>query len=597
MYQTGMTIKQTLDRVHKHEFVLPAIQREFVWQQEQICRLFDSLMQGYPFGTFLLWKVEAENSSNFKFYDFVRNYHQRDRPHCEPLQDLHEKVTAVLDGQQRLTALNIGLSGSMAVKLPRKRKDNPHAYPESHLYLDLLYSAEPDEDGDQYRFEFLTREQIEKSDTETSCWFKVSDILKTETGAPMLEWVNSRLQQDQTTHAFGVLDQLYRVIHTNQTVAHYEEESQDLTTVLNIFIRMNSGGTQLSYSDLLLSIAVAQWEKRDARTEIHELVDEINRQKGDFDFSQDLVLKAGLLLNDINKVAFKVENFNRENMSKLEDNWVEVRRSLLLAARLISTLGFDGKTLRAKSALLPIAYYIHLRGLDDAYLTTTKHAEDRKKIQMWLIKSLLKSSGIWGSGLDTLLTALRDIIRDHGQNGFPLTLIEEGMKRRGKGLDYENEEIEDLLDSGYNDTRTFSLLALLFPFADLNNQFHIDHIFPRSRFTKRDLRKENLSEDNIERFIAVRDGLANLQLLEGPVNTEKMAKLPAQWLEERYPDQEDRKSYTDKHRMGAVPENIADFGDFYESRKNRLREIINDLLGRREESLSNPADQAGDDSR
>ncbi len=393
----------------------------------------------------------------------------------------------------------------------------------------------------------------------------------------------------QQKEASRVLAKLHQVVHKDQTVAHYEEESQDLTTVLNIFIRMNSGGTQLSYSDLLLSIAVAQWEKRDARTEIHELVDEINRQRGDFDFSQDLVLKAGLLLNDINKVAFKVENFNRENMSKLEDNWVEVRRSLLLAARLISTLGFNGKTLRAKSALLPIAYYIHRRGLDDAYLTTTKHSDDRKKIQLWLIKSLLKSSGIWGSGLDTLLTALRDIIRDHGQAGFPLKLIEEGMKRRGKGLDYENEEIEDLLDSGYNDTRTFSLLALLFSFADLNNQFHIDHIFPRSRFTKRELRKEELPEDVIEQFIADRDGLANLQLLEGAVNTEKMTKLPAQWLEERYPDQADRKSYTDKHLMGSVPENIADFGDFYESRKNRLREIINDLLGRREESPSSPA--------
>lgn len=72
MYQTGDTIKKTLDEIHRHDLVLPAIQREFVWQPEQICRLFDSLMQGYPFGTFLYWRVASENSGKFKFFDFYQ---------------------------------------------------------------------------------------------------------------------------------------------------------------------------------------------------------------------------------------------------------------------------------------------------------------------------------------------------------------------------------------------------------------------------------------------------------------------------------------------------------------------------------------------
>ena len=108
-------MKNTLDQILRHDLVLPAIQREFVWQPEQICRLFDSLMQGYPFGTFLFWRVEAENSESFKFFDFVLDYHQRDNPHCPPLPTfVNQRVTAVLDGQQRLTALNIGLRGSSA---------------------------------------------------------------------------------------------------------------------------------------------------------------------------------------------------------------------------------------------------------------------------------------------------------------------------------------------------------------------------------------------------------------------------------------------------------------------------------------------------
>ena len=105
MYQTGGTIKETIDLVQRHEYVLPAIQREFVWQPEQIQRLFDSLMQGYPFGTFLLWRVEAENSADYKFYDFVRDYHERDKPHCPSLAIRTDRVTAVLDGQQRLAVV------------------------------------------------------------------------------------------------------------------------------------------------------------------------------------------------------------------------------------------------------------------------------------------------------------------------------------------------------------------------------------------------------------------------------------------------------------------------------------------------------------
>jgi uncharacterized protein with ParB-like and HNH nuclease domain len=102
MYQTGGTIKETLEQIQQTKFVLPAIQREFVWKPEQIARLFDSLMQGYPFGTFLFWKVDKPNSSKYKFYSFVCNYHERDNPHCPQLPIFYDtELTAVLDGQQR----------------------------------------------------------------------------------------------------------------------------------------------------------------------------------------------------------------------------------------------------------------------------------------------------------------------------------------------------------------------------------------------------------------------------------------------------------------------------------------------------------------
>ena len=155
MYQSGLTIREALESVSKNLYVLPAIQREFVWNPEQISRLFDSLMQGYPFGTFLFWRVEPEKSILFKFYGFVQNYHERDAPHCPELGALpNRELTAVLDGQQRLTALNIGLRGSMAIKDPGKWRTNPNAFPKKILHLNLLALNGEDEEGEAYSFQF-----------------------------------------------------------------------------------------------------------------------------------------------------------------------------------------------------------------------------------------------------------------------------------------------------------------------------------------------------------------------------------------------------------------------------------------------------------
>lgn len=579
MYQTGDTIKQTLEDIRRNKFVLPAIQREFVWQPEQIARLFDSLMQGYPFGTFLFWKVDQSNSSQYNFYGFVRDYHQRDNPHCPQLPPFHNtEVTAVLDGQQRLTALNIGLCGSMARRLPYKWKNNPHAYPVKHLYLDLLAEHGDAEDGgEKYRFEFLTAEQAE-SDTPDECWFKVGDILGMQNGPLMLAWLNKRLPQERTTHAFTVLDQLFQVVHNLRLISFYEEKSQSLEKVLNIFIRTNSGGTVLSYSDLLLSIAVAQWSA-DARTQIHALVDELNDTGDGFGFSKDLVLKAGLMLSDIGSVGFKVENFSRENMEVLEQKWPEVQRSLIVAVQLLASFGFSGKTLRADSSVLPIAYYIQKRGLDSKYITRTQYADDRAKIRLWLTRSLLKASGIWGSGLDTLLTAIRDVISIQGADAFPEEALYEVMAKRGKSLAFTDAEIEELAEMEYGDKRLFTLLTMLFPFVKVaKHHFHIDHVFPFVRFTKPKLRKAGVNDGDLEEFRDMANRLPNLQLLEGGENIIKKATMPSEWLEENMKASE-RKHYCDNHLIGTVPESITDFKDFYDARKERLKEKIGTLLG------------------
>ena len=80
-FETPITIKKVIHGIQENKYVLPAIQREFVWDGEQIEKLFDSLMRGYPIGSFLFWKIKPDHLSDFQFYRFMDHYHERDCRH------------------------------------------------------------------------------------------------------------------------------------------------------------------------------------------------------------------------------------------------------------------------------------------------------------------------------------------------------------------------------------------------------------------------------------------------------------------------------------------------------------------------------------
>jgi uncharacterized protein with ParB-like and HNH nuclease domain len=145
-FQTPLTINDVISRIHAKKYLLPSIQREFVWDTDQITMLFDSLMRDYPINAFLFWEVGKEKLNEFMFYEFLRDYHQTKNYHNDKA-DLNgdENVIAVLDGQQRLTSLYIGLKGSYAYKLSYRRWNDPEAYPPRKLCLNLLQRSEDSE--------------------------------------------------------------------------------------------------------------------------------------------------------------------------------------------------------------------------------------------------------------------------------------------------------------------------------------------------------------------------------------------------------------------------------------------------------------------
>jgi hypothetical protein len=570
-FEKPLTIRETLEKIQKNEFLLPAIQREFVWKPEDIEKLFDSLMNGYPIGSFLFWEVK--DTKQYKFYKFIGEYNQRESNHNQKISLIDKKeIIAILDGQQRLTALYLGLLGTYIAKIRKK----PYSTTK-YLCLNLLNKTlEEDVIDSDYEIKFCTKEEIEKVDNK-KLWFKISNILKyKEEGDIWLEPLEilENYSNEIKKEANKKLMQLFKIVNRDEIINYYLEKENNFDKVLNIFIRINNKGVKLNYSDLLLSIAIDQWgEKRDAREEINNLVDELNKMGDGFDLDKDFVLKAALYLTkEIKNIRFKVDNFKKENMDLIEKNWDNISYSLKLSLDLLRSFGYSRDNLSAYTPILPIALYILERNIDYKIVNHSSFSEDRKVIKEWIIKSTLK--GIF-SGRD-ISTNIREIVLKNESNNFPLDKIKEELKKiPGKSINFSEEEIDNLSWNEYGDNTIFSVLQLLYPNLDYRNKFHIDHIYPRSKFNEKYLKKQNVD------FSQLWDPnyLANLQLLEGSQNLEKSNKEFKDWLEEQDFSEEERKDYFKKNY---IPENIEltfkNYNEFFETREKLLLKQLKKIL-------------------
>jgi len=577
-YETALKIVEVIDNIHRKKYVLPAIQREFVWDTYQIERLFDSLMQDYPISSFLFWKIDKEKVGEYDFYEFIRDYHERDNRH-NPKANVKgdEELIAILDGQQRLTSLYVGLKGTYAYKLPRHRWDNDLAFPKRELYLNIIKESE---DPDlKYNFEFLTEREANESN-ENQFWFKVGKILELkEPGDVNTFLIESGIFQnyskEQSNFANNVLFKLHNIIHLKGAISYYQEKSQYLDKVLNIFIRINSGGTILSYSDLLLSIATAQWKTRDAREEIIEFVDEINNIGEGFNFNKDFVLKSCLVLSGIKDIAFKVDNFNKSNMLKIEEEWESITHSIRVAVGLVSSFGFNRDTLTSNNAIIPIAYFLKKNNSSESFIVSTKNLGDKALIKKWLLFTLIKRA--FSGQPDAVLRPIRKIIDDNGAD-FPYDKIVDQFKGTNKSLLFSDEDIDNLLWYKYGQSFTFSVLSLLYPNLDYRNIFHIDHIFPKSLFTTSKLRKRGLSESEIEEFQSRYNNLANLQLLEAVPNIEKLDKEFDVWLNQTFKSKEEQNDYKKRHLIPEVELSFENFLEFYQEREKLIIDKLSKML-------------------
>lgn len=570
-FQTPITISEAVENIHSNRFLLPAIQREFVWARSKIEWLFDSLMRKYPISSFLFWNVEGDTVNGYRFYKFINEYREVYKTHNEEIStEGISSFSAILDGQQRLTSLYLGLKGSYAFKeYRRKWEDNERSIPTRRLYINFQNELSEQEDGSIYEFSFLKDAETNQKDIYEKKWFRVGKILDLQNISQFTEYVTDN---DLSRFSINILARLQEVIHSHRIINYFLEKEQDLDKALNIFIRINSGGEPLNLSDLLMSIAVANWTEKDARKEIHKLVDSV-RDKG-FLISKDLVLKTFLFLYS-KDIKFRGTNFSKENAKEFETEWETIRNSILSAFDLVKSYGFTDYTLTSKNAIIPIVYYLYHKQIYQDYSTKIEFKAEREIIKKWLHIVLIKK--IFGGQADSILTQIRksftsdfkDIKIKPDLTEFPVKDIFNSIK---KDTTVGDEFIEELLYLQQGDKYTFSTLSLLYPNLDYrNNDFHKDHIHPASKY-------ENLSDELKEKYDwRTYNSIHNLQMLDANENMSKNAKDLKDWVEEQTKTI-DKNDFLEKHLIPIVGLDLDNFEEYVEKRKEILMQKLKDIL-------------------
>jgi hypothetical protein len=362
-----MTITSLLELVKSNEIVLPAIQRDFVWDEEKIEKLLDSIMRGYPIGIILLW--ETYNDIQFRHFSVDYRAGTHFAFHDNPKEN---RLKLVLDGQQRLQSLYVALYGTYEGKC---------------CYFDVLSGRETEDfREDRFIFRFFDTEQVkkvndlsisesqknEKSENyEPRYYSRVKDLLSM--GAKERQQFQRDLSkklmlsdEDQLRLSlnFTILDSVLAgdsdVITETVLDGKKPRSSPDRKSesdVLEAFVRINTEGTPLTRSDLIYSMLKLNW-KESAWT-LPEFIDSVN-QGNSFELDSDFVIRCLFAVSDLG-TRFDINLLRKKtNVERIRSNFDQCCDAIK------STVDFvrddcwvsSSKLLGGYYNLVPFVYYL-----------------------------------------------------------------------------------------------------------------------------------------------------------------------------------------------------------------------------------------------
>lgn len=249
-----MKISTILDHIDNGHMALPEFQRGYVWNREQVRALFDSLYRRHPVGGLLVWATESQGATARGDGQLAAGI-----------------VKLLLDGQQRMTTLY----GVARGRPPRFFDGNANAFTGLRFHLE-------DE-----LFEFYQPVKMQ----DDPLWIDVTELMKHgQTGHESLI-ENLAAHPDIGVRAIRYSGRISRILGILDIDLHIEEVTgadKTLDVVVDIFNRVNSGGTKLSRGDLALAKICAEWPAGRDRMKA-----ELARWANDgFDFTLDWLLRS-----------------------------------------------------------------------------------------------------------------------------------------------------------------------------------------------------------------------------------------------------------------------------------------------------------------
>lgn len=493
------TLYGLLTQIENDEIVLPAMQRPFVWKDDRIYRLIDSLLRGFPVGAVMLWRTQTVQ----RFRRLPRDV-DVEVPQVFTFETSEERANKylVLDGQQRLTSLYAAFKGT---------------YNHKQLYIDVLSGDSEDKDPGNEYFDgrFLSRSQAielsEKPNGRRRHFLPIQTLISINpvhaASSAHKKALELKLTPEETERITDIYIRCATILGNSKSlqVITVDEDPSNQTPieeVLEIFVRINSGGLVLLKSDLLMSLLDLKWN--DIQPELQDLVREINASKP-FGFTRDDVLKS-LLLAEGAETRFDRLVVDRKQVEELAESLPSHMPSVRRAWQVLGCILTDNCRIYSErffrgghNALLPFVLYLSEN--------ETLSNEDRRRVVIGVYVAIM--SGIFGGAEARMGSFARKHIS--GSDGFPLRQLTQLVKRN-----YGVKSLDDLL-------RRHLDLALNIAHGGITldrnpEELQRDHIFPRSK-----LEKAGYPYETVNHY-------ANFHFLRGHDNLNKLDKDPHLWF-------------------------------------------------------------------
>ena len=563
-----MSILEAVQKIVHHKLLLPAIQRDYVWKRQAIEMMFDSIMRGYPINTLMFWRIDNIGAQPLDFYSFLpRNYVYgitRNQEFDKTAAGQEEKLI-VIDGQQRLTSIYIGLYGTYTTGKAKFMS----------LYLRLDKEASDDEK--MYDFRFLTDTQVNRLRSEGGTWFKMYDL--TQGDNDLLSALNVL---SGNNFAKETVKTLLTLLSSDDYLHYYDVFGyKSIDDVLEIFTRTNNSGTPLSKGDLLLSIMTTRWSTQgNAREYVKEVID--NVKTIGFVIDRDWVIKCCLVLFG-SSVKMTVANFSSSQDDKIpitqkifneKDN---IKEAISATFELISSFGLIEKGLSTKLAVIPIVQFIYKwklwntvnKAIKGQSFNTTGTRDYRHDIRKWLFRAIV--SNLFEARTDDILTKVKKIIEDNSsRNYFPYKEIEQQFST------LQQLDMDSLLDT--QKVSAFPILNIIFCEKGLKKDkpYDMDHTHPAVLFNNlANIQFSTPADRDMAADGKTYNSVRNLQLLESGDNKSKNKMTLMKWIDEAG----DPQALGNKHCIPLnVSLDIADFKSYIEERSKLLRSQLQKYL-------------------